>query len=363
MQFVDLYHYHNSIKEEIDAVIQEVIQESAFIGSNGNRFIKEFESKFSEFIGVENCIACANGTDAIEIALVAMGIQEGDEVIVPALSWYSTAEAVASIGAVPVFVDVNQEDCNIDTSKIEEHISPKTKAIIPVHLYGRAADMGEIQRIAKAHSLLILEDCAQAHGAKFNGKTVGSIGDAATFSFYPGKNLGAFGDAGAMLFQDKAVAKVARQIRNHGQEEKHTHIRLGRNSRMDGLHAGILSLKLRDIAEQNEKRVEVARMYDRLLNDIVVKPNIKGGMSSVFHLYVIQVENRSGLMAKLKEEGIPSGIHYPAPLPYLAPFNYTKGFTVAKEVCSKVLSLPMHPFLTEQDIQKVANLVNQHHNC
>jgi dTDP-4-amino-4,6-dideoxygalactose transaminase len=363
MQFVGLNKYHNSIKKEINSVIEEVINESAFIGSNGNRFVKEFEIKFENFIGAANCIGCANGTDAIEIALVALGIGEGDEVLVPAVSWYSTAEAVANIGAKPVFVDVNKADCNMDVSEIDTLITEKTRAIIPVHLYGNAANIGAIMELAEKHELLVIEDCAQAHGAKFNGQTVGSFGDAATFSFYPGKNLGAFGDAGAMIFKDAKVAKVARQIRNHGQEEKHTHVRLGRNSRMDGLHAGVLSLKLRDINEQTERRVAVAKRYDSLLNDSVVKPKVGDRMESVFHLYVIQVENRDGLIEKLRAKKIPFGIHYPVPLPHLAPFNRVGGFDNANYVSSRILSLPIHPFLTEEEVQLVANEVNQHHNC
>lgn len=363
MQFVDLYKYHESISDQIDAVIKEVIRESAFIGSNGNRFVEEFEHKFSEFIGASNCVACANGTDAIEIALTAFGIGKGDEVIVPALSWYSTAEAVASIGAIPIFVDVNKENCNIDVRKIEASITSNTKAIIPVHLYGNPAEMKEVMAIAEKHKLIVIEDCAQSHGAMVEGKIVGSIGHASTFSFYPGKNLGAFGDAGAMFFRNNEVAKIARQIRNHGQEEKHTHIRLGRNSRMDGLHSAILSLKLEGLNEQNDKRIEVAKRYDELLHSSIVKPVISEDIKAVFHLYVVQVDNREGLIEKFKSKGIPFGIHYPKPLPHLAPFNIEGGFESANYVCSRILSLPIHPFLSEEDVQKVANEVNQHQAC
>ena len=281
----------------------------------------------------------------------------------PALSWYSTAEAVASIGATPIFVDVNKENCNIDVSKIERLINAKTKAIIPVHLYGNPADMVEIMIIAEKHKLIVIEDCAQSHGAMIDGKVVGSIGDASTFSFYPGKNLGAFGDAGAMLFKNVNVAKIARQIRNHGQEEKHTHIRLGRNSRMDGLHAGILSLKLDGLNEQNQKRIEVAKRYNELIHANIVKPAIHENIKSVFHLYVIQVEDREGLIEKFKSQGIPFGIHYPKPLPHLAPFNIEGGYESANHVCGRILSLPIHPFLSEEEIQLVANEVNQHHSC
>lgn len=360
MQFVDLHKYHQSIRQEIDAVIKDIISESAFIGSNGNRFVKEFEHKFSEFIGVSNCVACANGTDAIEIALVALGIGAGDEVLVPALSWYSTAEAVASIGAIPVFVDINIEDGNIDPAKIEALITDNTKAIIPVHLYGNPADMDKLMNIAQKHNLLIIEDCAQAHGAMIGDQVVGSFGDASTFSFYPGKNLGAFGDAGAMLFKNAEIAKIARQIRNHGQEEKHTHIRLGCNSRMDGLHAGILSLKLDGLNEQTEKRIKVAKRYNELLHPSIVKPVFQNGVKSVFHLYVIQVNDREGLITKFKSKGIPFGIHYPKALPHLAPFNIEGGYEVANTVCDRIISLPIHPFLLDEEIKQVANEVNLH---
>ena len=321
MEFLDLNHYHNQKKEELNQVWETLLKDSQFIGSANNPHILRFEEEFSNFLGVTNFVSCANGTDAIEIALMAMGVGFGDEVIVPSISWYSTAEAVANIGAKPVFASVNKMDCLIDVNSVETLINNKTKAIIPVHLYGKPADMVSIVDLAAKFGIYVIEDCAQAHGASINGKKVGSFGDAATFSFYPGKNLGAFGDAGGMTFKNESQELIARQIRNHGQSKKHTHHRLGRNSRMDGLHAAILSLKLKDLDAHNQMRIDVATKYDEFLKSNVIKPQFERGVKSVFHLYVIQIHNRNEMIDLFKEKEIPFGIHYPRPLPVLEPFN------------------------------------------
>lgn len=358
MKFLDLNQYHNQIKSELNTIWESLLADTQFIGSGKNPYILQFEKDFSEFLGVSNFVACANGTDAIEIALTSMGIGHGDEVIVPALTWYSTAEAVSNVGAKPIFASVNQSDCLIDPNSLESLINPKTKAIIPVHLYGNPADMSSIMSIAESHNLLVIEDCAQAHGASINGQIVGSFGDASTFSFYPGKNLGAFGDAGGMTFKNEEHLNIARQIRNHGQTDKHTHHRLGRNSRMDGLHAAILSLKLKDLEAQNQKRIEVAHFYDKYLNDSVIKPKFRKGVKSVFHLYVIQVHKRQALIELFKSNKVPYGIHYPQPLPLLEPYCLKEGFKNEAQLCESILSLPMHPFMTENDVKTVAELVN-----
>ena len=360
MEFLDLNHYHNQRREELNQIWETLLEDSQFIGSANNPHVLKFEKEFSEFLELTNFIACANGTDAIEIALMAMGIGQGDEVIVPAISWYSTAEAVANIGAKPVFASVNEADCLIDVESVKALINKNTKAIIPVHLYGKPADMERLLLLAEEFDLYLIEDCAQAHGAAINDKKVGSFGDAATFSFYPGKNLGAFGDAGGMTFKNETHELIARQIRNHGQSKKHTHHRLGRNSRMDGLHAAILSLKLKDLDFHNQKRIDVARKYDTFLNANVVKPLFEDGVKSVFHLYVIQVQNRSDFIELFNKKSVPFGIHYPKPLPILEPFNLN-GFEEEERICNSILSLPMHPFLAERDIKSVCDLVNSKH--
>ena len=362
MQFVDLKKNYEAIQQEVDAAIKNVISQTAFIGSDTNPFIVAFEDEFANYLGVDNCVSCANGTDALEIALHSFQIGRGDEVIVPAISWISTAEAVLNVGAVPVFVDINYDDCNINSSLIEKAISKKTKAIIPVHIYGNPADMNKIVEVCEQYQLILIEDCAQAHGASIQDRKVGTFGDAACFSFYPGKNLGAFGDAGAMIFKDKSAANIARQIRNHGQNKKHSHLRIGRNSRMDGIHAAILSIKLKSLDEGNLLRITAAKEYNKLINSSVEKPIFSLEVKSVFHLYVIKVDNRSELIIKLDQHNVPYGIHYPNALPAIPLFNNSKKFETAEKVCSKIISLPIHPYLSLQEIETVSNVVNEFSN-
>ena len=260
---VDLKKQYKSIKSEIDKSIKDVLMKTSFIGGEN---ILQFETNFKKYIGVNHCISCANGTDSIEILLRTLEVKKGDEVIVPAISWISTSEAVTSVGAKPVFVDVHPDYYTIDLKKIESVITNKTKAIIPVHLYGQPVEMPKLMAIAKEHNLKVIEDCAQAHGAEFNKKKIGSFGDCASFSFYPGKNLGAFGDAGAMLTNDSKLAEKARLIANHGQKEKHNHIIEGRNSRMDSIHAAVLNVKLNYLNNWTNKRIEIAENYNSLLS-------------------------------------------------------------------------------------------------
>ena len=268
IEFVDLNAYHQEIKPELDLIWDTILQESSFIGGSNNKYVSEFEKDFADYLGANHCVSCANGTDALEIALLALNIGTGDKVIVPAISWASTAEAVINIGATPVFVDVKYDDCLLDENLIEENIDENVKAIIPVHLYGKPVNLEAIQNICKIHSLYLIEDCAQAHGAEYNGQRVGTFGDVACFSFYPGKNLGALGDAGAMTFKNTDIAEIARQICNHGQIKKHTHLRVGRNSRLDGLQAAVLSLKINKLDEHINKRIQFANEYNQLLNGI-----------------------------------------------------------------------------------------------
>lgn len=357
--FVDLKAQYESIRSEIDEAIQTVINQTAFIGGS---YAAKFEKEFAAFLGMNYCIACANGTDSLEILLQAMGVGVGDEVLVPAISWISTSEAVSSLGAKPIFVDVDPVYYTIDVNQIEAKITTKTKAIIPVHLYGQPVDMVRLMEIAQKHNLRVLEDCAQAHGAEFNGQKIGTFGDCASFSFYPGKNLGAYGDSGGMITNDPEIERVARMIANHGQQGKHNHVMEGRNSRMDGIQAAILSVKLKYLNEWTDARIANAKIYDSLLEgkDLII-PKVEAVGKHVFHLYVIRSKNRDALMAKLKAADIGVAIHYPTALPFL---NCYKGmghqpadFPVAYEVTKEILSLPMFAELDETMIQEVCKSI------
>ena len=352
---VDLKKQYESIKSEIDISIKEVLANTSFIGSGT---VTDFETNFKKYIGVNHCISCANGTDSIEILLKALDISIGDEVIVPAISWISTSEAVSSVGAKPVFVDINPDYYTIDLTKIEDKITKNTKAIIPVHLYGQPVDMTKLMSIAKKHNLKVIEDCAQAHGAEFNSKKIGSFGECASFSFYPGKNLGAYGDAGAMITNDSKIAEKARMIANHGQKEKHNHVIEGRNSRMDGIHAAVLNVKLNYLNSWTSRRIEIAENYNSLLSKspISCPKKIKNG-KHVYHLYVIRSSHRDKLKKKLAEKGISSSIHYPTALPFLECYrhlNHKKDdFPIASLYTKQILSIPIFPELTIEEINLI----------
>lgn len=361
IKFVDLNAYHQEIKVELDEIWDTILRESSFIGGSNNAHVNKFEKDFAEYIGTDYCVSCANGTDAIEVALLALNIGVGDKVIVPAISWASTAEAVINIGATPVFVDVKYDDCLIDEQLIEAKIDEDVKAIIPVHLYGKPVDLDTIQKLCKTHNLFLIEDCAQAHGAEYNGQRIGTFGDIACFSFYPGKNLGAFGDAGAMTFKDENIADVARQICNHGQKGKHNHLRVGRNSRLDGLQAAVLSLKINRLDEHIDKRIQWAKEYNGLFenSENIKPPVLEEGLRHVFHLYVIRTENRNEMVEKLKANDIPFGIHYPNTLPSIEPFNATGSYPVADKLCQEILSLPMHPYLNSNQLNVIAQVLSE----
>ena len=350
--FVDLKSQYHSIKDEVDQAIANIIENTAFVGGKA---VKDFEEAFAQYSGAKHCVACANGTDAIEIALRAIGIGPGDEVIVPASTWISTAEAVSTVGAKPVFAEVLPKLYTIDASDIERKISDKTKAIIPVHLYGLPAEMDEIMEVARRHNLKVMEDCAQAHGATYKGQKVGTFGDAASFSFYPGKNLGAYGDAGGMITNHDDVAEMMRIIIDHGQKGKHNHLIEGRNSRLDGIQAAVLTVKLNHIEKWTEARIANARAYNELLeNSGLTFPVIPDYSRHVFHLYVVQVDNREQIMENLGSKGIATGIHYPTPLPYLKAYEHyghaPSDFPVSYGQMDNILSLPMFPELTKEQI-------------
>ena len=354
---VDLRAQYFSIRKEIDEAIASVIGEASFIGG---RRVEAFEHEFAAYVGMPYCVSCGNGTDAIEILLKALGVGVGDEVIVPAHSWISTSEAVTSVGAKPVFVDTDRAHYTIVAENLEKAVTPRTKAIIPVHLYGLPAPIKKIMEIARKHRLLVLEDCAQAHGATHDGSKVGTFGDAASFSFYPGKNLGAYGDAGAMVTRDEAVADRARMIANHGQRQKHDHQIEGRNSRLDGMQAAVLSVKLRHLDSWNAARRQNANTYRELLEGSGVQvPHEPDGVTHVYHLFVVQVSSRDKVRAFLKTRGIETGIHYPVPLPFLPAYaggRYRRAdFPVVSEYTPRLLSLPMYAELDRTMIERIAD--------
>jgi len=361
--FVDLKAQYHSIKNEIDSAIQNVINDTAFI--NG-KYVQRFEEEYADAYGVKHVISCANGTDAIYITLKVLGVGPGDEVITVANSWISTTETITQTGARVVFVDIDPDYYTIDTSMIEEKITERTKAIIPVHLYGHPANMSEIISIAKKHNLKVIEDCAQAHFAKWNGQNVGTMGHAGTFSFFPGKNLGAYGDAGCIVTNDDELAVKARMFAGHGALKKHHHEFEGINSRLDGLQAAILSVKLKYINEWTSLRIQHAATYNKLLSDIeyITVPVTHSDAKHVFHLYVVRTKNRNELQNHLNENGISSGIHYPTSLPFLKAYEYlghqSGDFPVAFQYSHEILSLPMYPELNNKFIKTITDQINEY---
>ena len=354
---VDLKSQYLSIKSEIDDAIQTVLNQTDFIGGGA---IRTFEKAFAEFSGIRHVVGVANGTDAIQLVLRASGIGTGDEVITAVNIFIATSEAITAAGAKPVFVDNNPITYTIDAAKIEEKITPKTKAIIPIHLYGQPADMKAIQQIAIKHNLIVIEDAAQAHGALCDGIKVGNFGQAATFSFYPGKNLGAYGDAGAVASNDEKLAEKVRMLANHGRLEKYEHQLEGYNSRLDTIQAAILSVKLRHLDEWVKRRQYHASHFDDLLRgrNGITSPSVRKGSTHAYHLYVVRVGNREKVRGMLKEKGIATGIHYPIPL-HLQPaykyLNYSRGdFPVAVQQAPQILSIPLYPELTDDQVEFIA---------
>mgnify|MGYP000035224123 CR=1 FL=1 len=362
--FVDLLTQYNSLKKEIDQSIQSVIAETAFIGG---KYVKKFEKEFSEAYGVKNAIGVANGTDAIYILLKMLGIGPGDEVITTSTSWISTSEVIGQTGATPVFIDID-EYYTIDVEKIERAITSRTKAIIPVHLYGQSADIRKIVEIANQYKLYVIEDCAQSHFTKYANQNVGTFGIASTFSFYPGKNLGAYGDAGCILTNDNNLAEKCRMFANHGALIKHNHLIEGINSRLDGIQAAVLSVKLPYIHSWTEKRKTNASLYTKYLSDIpnVRTPAIRNNSEHTFHLYVIRTKNRDELTLPLKHDRLETSIHYPVPLPLMPAYAHLVHSVdeFPSSVChhQEILSLPMYPELSEAAIKTVADSIRNFFN-
>jgi dTDP-4-amino-4,6-dideoxygalactose transaminase len=358
---VDLKAQYESIKSEIDSAIRNVIESTAFVGGPA---VRDFEKAFATFCTAPHAVSCGNGTDAIHIVLHALGIKPGDEVLTVPYTFIATAEAISMAGATPVFVDV-RADGLIDPSKIEAKITAKTKAIIPVHIYGQAADIDAIAPIAKKHGLAVIEDAAQAHGAKLRGRSVGSLAQAATFSFFPGKNLGAYGDGGAMTFTDEALAKRCEMLRDHGRTDKYLHEIPGFNSRLDTLQAAVLLVKLARLSAWNASRRRIAGWYIERLAGIpeLTLPTISNDVESVWHLFVLHHPRRDALRAALAESGVATGIHYPVPLhlqPAYRHLGHAPGsFAMSEKLAASCLSLPMYPELPESDVDRIAAAVRK----
>ena len=355
---VDLHAQYLTIREEIDAAIRDVIAESAYIRGP---YVDAFEKSWADTIGVKHCVSCANGTDALYIALRGLGIRPGDEVITTAHSWISTSETITQSGARVVFCDTDADTFTIDPALIEAKITSRTVGIIPVHLYGQSADMAPIMAIARTHKLWVIEDCAQAHLARYSGEMVGTFGNAATFSFYPGKNLGAYGDAGCVVTNDDRLANWCSTFARHG--GKGEHVMEGINSRLDGLQAAILQVKLPYLMKWTEARRHVATRYERILRSVgdLVTPKIAPGREHVFHLYVIRTERRDALRKFLTDAGISTALNYPKALPFYPAYAYlehtAREFPEAYANQSRILSLPNYPEMTETMINYVAEKV------
>jgi dTDP-4-amino-4,6-dideoxygalactose transaminase len=359
---VDLHKQYKSIKKEIISAIVEVLESKKFIQGE---YAEKFASEFAEVHGIDYAVGCSNGTSAISILLKAAGVGHGDEVITTPHTFIATVEAIISVGARPVFVDVDRETYNIDVKQIKKAITRKTRAILPVHIYGNPCDMDLMSDIAREKGLLIIEDCAQAHLAKFNGKPVGTFGIGGTFSFYPGKNLGAYGDAGAIVSNSVDIIARCKSLLDHGRIDKYTHKIVGENARMDGIQAQVLRVKLGKIITWTKARQKRAKMYTQLLKNIpgVVLPVSRPEAEHVYHLYVIRVRNRDKVREALKSKDIESGIHYPIPLhlqPALRYLGYCKGeFPVCEEISNDILSLPMYAELTRHDIECIVNVIRK----
>ena len=358
MKFVDLHAQYLTIKDEIDAAIADTIANSSFVRGPA---VEQFEAGFAELIGTKHCVSCANGTDALYIAMKALGIQAGNEVITTAHSWISTSETITQAGGRVVFCDTEEDYFTIDPTEIESKITPKTKGIIPVHLYGQPADMDPILDIARRHNLWVIEDCAQAHLAKYKGRTVGTMGDAATFSFYPGKNLGAMGDAGGLVTNRDDIAEFSALFARHG--GKNNHQIEGINSRMDGMQAAILNVKLKHIERWTQLRQQHAARYDQLLGNVdgITIPKTREDCEHVYHLYVILRLQRDALRKHLADAGVPTVINYPRPLPLYTAYDYlghgAADFPVASNHADQILSIPMFPEMSESNQNSVRDTI------
>ena len=358
IEFIDLKAQQARLKDKIESGIQNVLTHGQYILGPE---VSELEEKLAAYVGAKYCISCANGTDALQIVQMAFGIGPGDEVITPGFTYIATAETVAVLGAKPVYVDVNPKTYNLDIEKLEAAITPRTKAIIPVSLYGQCADFDAINAIAAKYNLPVIEDAAQSFGATYKGRKSCNLSTVACTSFFPSKPLGCYGDGGAIFTNDEELAKVIRQVARHGQDRRYHHVRVGMNSRLDTLQAAILLPKLEILDEEMQARQRVAETYTKLFNEagVLTTPFIEMHNQSAWAQYTIQVENRTDVQERLKAHGIPTAVHYPIPLnkqPAVADENAV--LPVGDAVAERVMSLPMHPYLTVDAQEKIVKVLS-----
>lgn len=358
--FLDLKAQYLPIKDEIHAALDSVLDKTAFAGGP---FVAQFEKEFAKFCGTEQAVGVGNGTDALWMALLALGVGPGDEVITVPDTFIATCEAISYCGATPVFVDVDEKSYNMNPALLEAAITPKTKAIIPVHLFGQMADMDPIMEIAKKRKLSVIEDASQAHGALYKGKLAGSIGDAGCFSFYPGKNLGAYGEAGAVVTNNTTLADKMRVLRDHGSSKKYYHQVIGWNARMDGFQGAVLSVKLKYLPQWNDGRRKNAALYNQLLagTEGIIAPTEMAYAKHIYHVYALRVKDRDSLISALGEKGIGTNVHYPVPVHLQNAYEFLGlkqgSYPVAEKCASEFISLPMFAELTEEQIRYVAKSV------
>lgn len=358
--FLNLKAQYETIKDEIHDAINQVIAKSAFAGGP---FVAQFEKEFAEFCKCQYAIGVGSGTEALWIPLLALGIGRGDEVITVPNTFIATTEAISFCGATPVFVDIDEKTYSMNPDLLEAAITPKTRAIIPVHIFGQTADMDPIMEIAEKHNLFVIEDACQSHGSEYKEKRAGSIGGAAAFSFYPGKNLGAFGEGGAITTNNLELATKMQMFRDHGQTQKYYHGIIGWNARMDGIQGAVLSVKLKRLESWNEARRKNAHLYNELLSNVdgVITPGEADYAKHVYHIYAIRVQNRDALISKLAEKDISSGIHYPVPIHLQEAYSFLghgKGsFPIAEKCAEEFVSLPMFPELTSKQIEYIVNQI------
>jgi dTDP-4-amino-4,6-dideoxygalactose transaminase len=361
--FIDINAQNQSIRDELNDALARLVDRGEFILGPA---VERFEENFARFLGARHCVGLNNGTSALHLALAAADIGPGDEVITTPHTWISTAWAISYVGARPVFVDIDPDSFNVSPALVEAAITPRTKAILPVHLYGQSADMAALCSIAQNHGLLLIEDAAQAHGAWHGTRRVGSLAHAACFSFYPTKNLGCMGESGAIVTSDAAMAARIRTLRDHAQSRRHRHVELGFNMRMEGIQAAVLDVKLTHLDRWNERRRKHATRYRDLLEQVdgIVTPRGRHDLEHVWHIYAVQVlaMQREHLAAQLENRGIATAVHYPTPIPFQPVYRhlgYRPGdLPVAEEVMGRCLSLPMYPELTDQQIEQVASAIS-----
>ncbi|MFQ5464405.1 MAG: DegT/DnrJ/EryC1/StrS family aminotransferase [Thermodesulfobacteriota bacterium] len=358
--FVDLTEQFSSIEREVKEALDRLFATCHFVRGED---VTRFEEEFARYLGAGFVVGVGSGTDALHLALLEAGVGAGDEVIVPANSFIATALAVTYTGARPVFVDIDMDSCNMDAGRLEEMITEKTRAVIPVHLYGQPADMDEILEVAGARGIVVIEDASQAHGARYRGKRVGTLGRSGCFSFYPGKNLGAFGDGGAVATDDPEVAKRVRSLGNYGEREKYRYDTIGYNSRLDSIQSAILGVKLKRLDGWNDRRRRLAALYSELLAGKVATPAVSGDRDHVFHIYAIRVRDRDRLAAGLEEAGVGVNIHYPVPIHLqkcYAHLGHRSGdFPLAERASAEELSLPLWPEMDDETVSFVAGKVTE----